>query len=741
MLSIINNSTYTMKTITDVDNEKTVETKNNIAVSDVDVVFYDVTEDGDLITNPNQVVSTNPAEWHTVKLRFVIGDITYFAYFMYTGYRRNRTFTIDSIKPGCQHEFLLSEQWILADTFTTNLLKDYPDVETKEINGEKYVKVVEDLSHKSDLVDADEFGNHTNLVPVNLRHILVPKPSESFDSNFDGMHTVGFLSYTFDEANFEDEVNVNNIPLVNVKSAYYLNDAELYKRTSDDNVKMPVDDSAKNIFIITSNEEWNKIEVGHFVKNIAYYNQDGVSNKYKIIPGITRIIDKRFVPFIRNNKTGDYEAVYHGVNYPINMELFTPDKIEKMKAMNGAIGFYVYTAIDPVKIEEETDNGNVIGYYIARQLPLTHDTFSHNLRFIPMKGLKITSKHRPGYDENGDISIEGGIKKIYSVLEDTGIQRGLCNEAMVDYRYIVDSMSYGLDTGLGGKVYLSRLAENRGKTLAVLNMPSAKQFAVSANPVFCDSYTMGIQTRPSFDTKYIPTGGNQEMGSSKVFSLPDEANGSKYSAAFWPNLIYSENGKKISVPPAADVCNVLASKFTGLNSPYAINANTNGIIRNRFVTGVEFDADVDDRGYLEPMGVNTIIRDQGSIMIYGNQTCYQTLKSDLNKLHIRETLNTIEIECTAQLKQFNFLYNTASTRAAIVQTLTPILQVMQISGAIDTFTITCDESNNTPEIIEGDYGIVDIDVWFNHGMEKILTRIKINRYGTQNNSDSTTAIE
>ncbi|WP_165770278.1 hypothetical protein, partial [Cronobacter sakazakii] len=85
------------------------------------------------------------------------------------------------------------------------------------------------------------------------------------------------------------------------------------------------------------------------------------------------------------------------------------------------------------------------------------------------------------------INIEAGIKKIYSVLEEPGIQRGLCNSAMVDYRYIIDSMSYGLDSELGGKVYLSRLAKNRGKCTAILNLPSAKQFAVSANPYFCDS--------------------------------------------------------------------------------------------------------------------------------------------------------------------------------------------------------------------------------------------------------------
>ena len=41
---------------------------------------------------------------------------------------------------------------------------------------------------------------------------------------------------------------------------------------------------------------------------------------------------------------------------------------------------------------------------------------------------------------------------------------------------------------LGGKVYLSRLAADRMKTTALLNLPSKRQFELSTNPCFCDTY-------------------------------------------------------------------------------------------------------------------------------------------------------------------------------------------------------------------------------------------------------------
>jgi hypothetical protein len=272
---------------------------------------------------------------------------------------------------------------------------------------------------------------------------------------------------------------------------------------------------------------------------------------------------------------------------------------------------------------------------------------------------------------------------------------------------------------------------DRGKCTAILNLPSAKQFAVSSNPYFCDTYTPGKDARPSMNTKYIPEGGNTEMGSTIVFSLPSEEDGAKFTACFWPHLIYKEAGKEIVVPPAADVANVLNRKFNGINDPYAICANQNGILSNRYLAGLEFLADLTDREYLEPFGVDTIIQDRGSIMIYGNQTAYQAMKSDFNKLHVRENLNTAEIECEKVLKKYNFLYNTPAVRANIVQQLTPVLSAMQISGALVKYEIICDETNNTPDVIEADTCVVEINLWMNHGMEKIVQKFTLHRLSDQ----------
>lgn len=368
-----------------------------------------------------------------------------------------------------------------------------------------------------------------------------------------------------------------------------------------------------------------------------------------------------------------------------------------------------------------------VGGQVTKQAAITDPIVSANLKFIPMKGLAISKRHMPGYDEQGNLDVEAGVNKIYSLLmEDEGVLRGLCNPQMIDFRYIIDSMGYGLDSMMGGKVYLSQLAQKRQSCTAILNAPSKRHFSISTNPYFCDSFTEGVEIRPAFDTSYIASGGNTELYHSKIFSLPDLDNGASFTGVFWPWLQYTVNRKKIMVPPAADVANVFIRKFTG-GDPYAIAANRNGVLSNRYLTGLEYQADQQDRDYLEPMGINTIIADGQDIMIYGNQTAYQRVDSDLNKLHVRENLNTIELRCKAVLKNYVFVYNTPVTRGEIVKRLDPILSAMKTSGAISWYNIQCDDKNNTDEIIEQDFGIVDISVIFGHGMEKILTRITLER--------------
>lgn len=377
---------------------------------------------------------------------------------------------------------------------------------------------------------------------------------------------------------------------------------------------------------------------------------------------------------------------------------------------------YTYTVSESVKV----DNNSV-------EIHKSIQSKTTSYKFIDLKGLKLSTRHMPGYNTEGANDKEGGVTKIYSMLENNGIRKGLLNDDVIDFRYIIDTMSYGLGENCGGKKYLADFAKEKGHCTAIINAPSMSQFASSDAPFFGDD-----EERASFNVAYIPQGGNQDIVYSKdaeYFSLPNEDFGATHVGVFAPFFKYAERGRTILVPPAADVANTFMNKFTG-GDPYATIANLNGIIVNGEIAGLEYQFDETERGYLETMGINPIIDRTGQFMIYGDKTAYQTVNSDLSYLHVREILNTIQIACKSVLDDYVFTYNIPTTRAEIVTRLNPILKAMKDSGALVKYEIECNDVNNDKEVIDNKFCIVDIGVWISQNMEKIVVPITINRSTT-----------
>ena len=385
---------------------------------------------------------------------------------------------------------------------------------------------------------------------------------------------------------------------------------------------------------------------------------------------------------------------------------------------------YRFTAIDIVLGESSQMNVEIHKAYNSM-----YDT----LTLFALSGLKICNRHMPGFDKDGNIDPEAGVEKIYSMLNDKGIRRGLLNNDSIEFRYVIDTMAYGLGENCGGKVHIANLALNKKHCSACINAPSMTQFAQSDAPFFGDSWDKSMgEPRPTFDVAYIPQGGNQDLvypADTKSFTLPDFENGADHVGVFAPFFKYADGQRTILVPPAADVSNTFMNKFTG-GDPYKSVANTNGIINNTQIVGLEYDFDDIDRGYLEKFGINPIINRNGNIIIYGDKTAYQLVDSDLNFLHVRELLNTIQISCKSVLDEYVFTYNTPTTRAEITKRINPILSAMKDSGALIKYEIGCDDLNNDKEVIDNKFCIVDIGVWVARNTEKIIVPITLNRSTT-----------
>lgn len=319
------------------------------------------------------------------------------------------------------------------------------------------------------------------------------------------------------------------------------------------------------------------------------------------------------------------------------------------------------------------------------------------------------------------------------MFDATNIAATLADNETLDFRYIIDSFEGQIAPA--SKQQLAQLAANHGKALAICNAPSFAQYERSIDPSFIDFTTNLVSA------EYISTGGNLSSNPEFTFGFANgDKNGiaiSSYAAYFMPNLTIFDGGRSKSVPPAAYVANTYMKKYTSGNT-FSIVAGKRGIITEPEVSGVEYDLTNEDRDWLEPAGFNMIVRRRGfGVMLFSNNTGYQRVKSALNNVHVREALVTIERDVERILLNFLFDFNDTTTRLRVKTLVKNYLTAVQDARGISSFDIIFDDSNNGPEVLENNAGIIDIVVDFPRGIHKFINRITITRAGGQLSSSST----
>jgi len=376
---------------------------------------------------------------------------------------------------------------------------------------------------------------------------------------------------------------------------------------------------------------------------------------------------------------------------------------------NANYGKIKVTTNEPIYIN--TVGGN---WEIERYKTVT-DFISH-YRFSTLRGYTVTPAMLP----NGTLTRQN---EILDVLTDSGIYDALIDREVITYRYIVDTFEGGIEPAT--KIRLSKLAKAQQSSLAILNMPSIKQFRDSTNPLF------KFNSTSNFNASYIATGGNLDLNPSNVFTLPGIADGCNYAAYYGPYMAIRENGRTFNVPPAAYVSNLYIDKYN-LALPYSIVAGPRrGVVTGAGVVGVEYAFDRTDLDAIEPFGYNSILNKRGfGLVINSNQTGQQTVKSALSQIHVRELLIYIQDGIEAILKNYRWEFNTAQNRLEIKTLADNFLTGILSDGGVYDFQNIMDSSNNTPEIIDSNIGILDTYIEPVRGMGILIHRTTILKTGS-----------
>ena len=126
------------------------------------------------------------------------------------------------------------------------------------------------------------------------------------------------------------------------------------------------------------------------------------------------------------------------------------------------------------------------------------------------------------------------------------------------------------------------------------------------------------------------------------------------------------------------------------------------------VVKLRFNPAQADRDLLYPNGINPVVTFPGQgTYLYGDKTFLST-PSAFDRINVRRLFIVLEKAISLAAKYSLFEFNDAITRKAFVNTVVPYLRNVEGRRGIYDFMVVCDETNNTPDVIDNNQFVGDI---------------------------------
>ena len=167
------------------------------------------------------------------------------------------------------------------------------------------------------------------------------------------------------------------------------------------------------------------------------------------------------------------------------------------------------------------------------------------------------------------------------------------------------------------------------------------------------------------------------------------------------NTISSAN----EVPFTSDVSGIFARQFRDLK-PWSSPANQSvssitDIIRERYhLSNQEQDDLYDDK-------INFIKNLDGSLRLFGDKT-FTDSTSTFSRINVANLFIYLKKKLEPMARQFLFEENDSQSRELFKSSVEPFLRTLKGQRAISDFKLICDETNNTPDVIDSNQFLVEI---------------------------------
>jgi len=160
------------------------------------------------------------------------------------------------------------------------------------------------------------------------------------------------------------------------------------------------------------------------------------------------------------------------------------------------------------------------------------------------------------------------------------------------------------------------------------------------------------------------------------------------------------------IPCNADIAGLMVRTDIQQFPWYSPAGQQRGVLNNAIK--LAFNPSKDQRDSLYAARVNSIINQPGSgVILFGDKTALG-YASAFDRINVRRLFLTVEkaLERVAQSQLFEF--NDQITRSNFINVVEPYLRDVQAKRGLFDFRVICDESNNTPDIIDNNEFRADI---------------------------------
>ena len=160
------------------------------------------------------------------------------------------------------------------------------------------------------------------------------------------------------------------------------------------------------------------------------------------------------------------------------------------------------------------------------------------------------------------------------------------------------------------------------------------------------------------------------------------------------------------IPCNADVAGLMCRTNIVAYPWFSPAGQQRGILNNAIK--LAYNPSKDQRDRLYPQRINSIVNQPGiGVLLFGDKTAL-AYSSAFDRINVRRLFLTVEqaLQRTAQAQLFEL--NDQITRANFVNIVEPYLRDIQAKRGLYGYLIVCDETNNTPDIIDNNEFRADI---------------------------------